>query len=250
MPLDPLRFVAIALAGWLNQQQQDIIDYLREENRVLRERIGNRRLRLSDEQRRRLAVKAKKLGHKLLGEVASIVTPDTLLAWHQKLIARKYDGSQRRGPGRPRVIGGDPQTSGPHGWREPQLGLHSYPRSFGQPRSSGWTKHSCQYLEGAWHRAGTRTLQEDDLARVPTGALGGSCYGSSVAQGSVPFPRPAAVLRMFFPHTAPIGPVQASRAVARISLLRSGAFAPPQPVEEFSVLGHLLWPGFDRSPDV
>ena len=104
MPLDPLRFVAIALAGWLNQQQQDIIDYLREENRVLREQIGNRRLRLSDEQRRRLAVKAKKLGHKLLGEVATIVTPDTLLAWHQKLIARRYDGSQRRGPGRPRVM--------------------------------------------------------------------------------------------------------------------------------------------------
>ena len=54
MPLDPLRFVAIALAGWLNQQQQDIIDYLREENRILREQIGSRRLRLSDEQRRRL----------------------------------------------------------------------------------------------------------------------------------------------------------------------------------------------------
>ena len=105
MPLDlsPLRFVTVALAGWLNQQQQDIIDYLREENKVLREQLGNRRLRLNDEQRRRLAARAKKLGHKVLAEVASIVTPDTLLTWHRKLIARKYDGSQRCGPGRPPV---------------------------------------------------------------------------------------------------------------------------------------------------
>ena len=90
--------------GWLSQQQQDVIEYLREENRVLREQIGDRRLRFNDEQRRRLAVRAKKLGHKLLGEVASIDTPDTLLTWHRKLIARKYDGSERRGPGRPPVM--------------------------------------------------------------------------------------------------------------------------------------------------
>ncbi len=104
MPLDPLQLITVALAGWLNQQQQDIIDYLREENRVLREQLGNRRLRLNDDQRRRLAVRAKKLGRKVLGEVASLVTPDTLLAWHRRLIARKYDGSRRRGPGRPRVM--------------------------------------------------------------------------------------------------------------------------------------------------
>ena len=73
--LDPFRFVLIVLAGWVNQQQQDIIDYLKEENRLLREQLGNKRLRLSDEQRCRLAVKAKKLGRRLLGDVASIVTP-------------------------------------------------------------------------------------------------------------------------------------------------------------------------------
>lgn len=104
MSLDPLRFIIVVLAGWLNQQQQEVIDYLREENRGLREQLGSRRLRLNDEQRRRLAVRAKKLGHKLLGEIASIVTPDTLLRWHRKLIARKYDGSERRRPGRPAVM--------------------------------------------------------------------------------------------------------------------------------------------------
>jgi putative transposase len=100
---DPFRFVLMTVAGWMNQRQLQIIDYLREENRVLREQLGGRRVRLNDDQRRRLAAKAKGLGRKLLAEVATIVTPETLLAWHRKLIARKYDGSGQRGPGRPRT---------------------------------------------------------------------------------------------------------------------------------------------------
>src|SRR5437868_3465372 len=86
--LDPFRFVLIAVAGWMNQRQLQVIDYLREENRVLREQLGGRRLRLNDDQRRRLAAKAKGLGRRLLAEVATIVTPETLLAWHRKLIAQ------------------------------------------------------------------------------------------------------------------------------------------------------------------
>ncbi len=87
-----------------NQRQQQTIEYLREENRVLREQLGNRRLHFfNDEQRRRLAVRAKGLGSKLLSEVATLVTPDTLLARHRKLIAQKYDGHDKRGPGRPRT---------------------------------------------------------------------------------------------------------------------------------------------------
>ena len=87
----------------MNQHQQHLIHYLMEENRVLREQIGNRRIRFTDDQRRRLAAKAKRLGRKLLNEVATIVTPETLLAWHRKLIAKKYDGTANRGPGRPRT---------------------------------------------------------------------------------------------------------------------------------------------------
>ena len=101
--LDPFRFLLIAVAGWMNQRQLQMIEYLREKNRVLREQIGERRLRLTDDQRRRLAAKAKGLGRKLLREVATIVTPETLLRWHQRLIAHKYDGSGKRGPGRPRT---------------------------------------------------------------------------------------------------------------------------------------------------
>src|SRR3954462_13671658 len=103
--LNPFQFVVIVLAGWMNQRQQNVIEYLREENRVLREQLGERRLRFTDDQRRRLAVKAKGLGRKLLAEVATLVTPDTLLAWHRKLIAQKYDGHNRRRPGRPRTAG-------------------------------------------------------------------------------------------------------------------------------------------------
>jgi hypothetical protein len=73
--LDPFRFVLIAVAGWMNQQQQDAIDYLREENRILCQQLGGRRLRLNDAQRRRLASKAKRLGRKMLAALATIVTP-------------------------------------------------------------------------------------------------------------------------------------------------------------------------------
>ncbi len=101
--LDPFRFMLVAVAGWMNQRQLQVIEYLREENRVLREQLGGKRLRLNDDQRRRLAAKAKGLGRTILAEVATIVTPETLLAWHRKLIAQKYDGSGKRRPGRPRT---------------------------------------------------------------------------------------------------------------------------------------------------
>ena len=56
--LDPVSFLVVSLAGWMNQHQQHVIHYLIEENRVLREQIGGRRMRFSDDQRRRLAASA------------------------------------------------------------------------------------------------------------------------------------------------------------------------------------------------
>ena len=98
-----LQFLLLTFAGWVNRKQQKVISYLLEENRVLREQLGGRRLRLTNDQRRRLAAKGKLLGRKLLGKVAGLVTPDTILRWYRQLIAQKYDGSKRRGPGRPRT---------------------------------------------------------------------------------------------------------------------------------------------------
>jgi putative transposase len=58
---------------------------------VLKEKLGKKRILLSDDQRRRLAVKGKVLGRKLLGEIATLFTPDTILRWHRMLVARKWD---------------------------------------------------------------------------------------------------------------------------------------------------------------
>src|SRR3981189_2767827 len=91
---DPFRLLLISVAGWLGQQQRDAIDYLREENRVLREQLGDRRLRLNEDQRRARAAQGKGLGRRVLREIATIVSPETLLRWHRKLIAQKYDGSR------------------------------------------------------------------------------------------------------------------------------------------------------------
>src|SRR5207249_9740719 len=79
--LNPFSFLVVSVAGWINQHQQHVVEYLTEENRVLREKIGNRRMRFTDNQRCRLAARAKKLSRKILEQVATIVTPATLLAW-------------------------------------------------------------------------------------------------------------------------------------------------------------------------
>jgi hypothetical protein len=65
--LDPFQFLLVAISGWMNQRQLQVIEYLREENRVRREQLGEHRLRFNDDQRRRLAVRAKGLGRKLPG---------------------------------------------------------------------------------------------------------------------------------------------------------------------------------------
>ncbi len=100
----PLQFLMMIFAGWVNRHQRDVIEYIQEENRALREQLDGKRLRFTDQQRRRLAVKVKAVGRKGLFEIDTLVTPDTLLRWHRQLIARKYDGSAKRRPGRPRTV--------------------------------------------------------------------------------------------------------------------------------------------------
>lgn len=97
MTWTPWRFMMVAIAGWMNRQQQEAIQYLQTENRILREKLGHKRILLSDAQKRRLAAAAAKLPRALLSQVGTLFSPETILKWHRELIARKYDGSERRG---------------------------------------------------------------------------------------------------------------------------------------------------------
>ncbi len=102
--LRPWHLTLLVVAGWMNREQGKVIRYLETENAVLREKLGKRRILLSDDQRRRLAVKGKELGRKGLSELSTLFTPDTILRWHRQLVARKWDSSsRRRGVGRPPV---------------------------------------------------------------------------------------------------------------------------------------------------
>ena len=95
----------IILASWVNRQQQEVIEYLRTENAVLKEKLGKKRILLTDDQRRRLAVKGNILGRKQLEQFGTLFTPDTILRWHRQLVANKWDYSHRKEKksGRPRV---------------------------------------------------------------------------------------------------------------------------------------------------
>ncbi|MFT7485638.1 MAG: putative transposase [Candidatus Paceibacteria bacterium] len=86
----PIRVLLMTFTGLVNRQPADVIAYLVEENRVLKEQMKGRKLRLTDDQRRRLAVKAKVLGRRTLNAMATIVTPDILMRWHKRLIAAKW----------------------------------------------------------------------------------------------------------------------------------------------------------------
>jgi len=97
MTFKPWTFFAVALAGWMNRQQQDVIAYLQAENRILREKLGCKRLILNESQKRRLAVAAIKLGKDLLRQFGTLFSPGTLIRWHRWFVARKYDSSDRRG---------------------------------------------------------------------------------------------------------------------------------------------------------
>jgi len=101
LPVNPVQFVLLCLAGWMQREQQAVIDYFQEAVHVLKEAFGEKQARLNDAQRIRLAAKAKKVKFGRLKEIASIVTPQTLLRWHRELVAKKYDSSRRRRPSKP-----------------------------------------------------------------------------------------------------------------------------------------------------
>ena len=101
--LQPWQLLLVILSGWVNRHQQQMIDFYVSQTKMLLESQGKKRILLNDDQRRLLAVKGKALGRKVLTELTTIVTPDTILRWHRELVAQKWDYSDRRKkkPGRP-----------------------------------------------------------------------------------------------------------------------------------------------------
>src|SRR5678815_4787457 len=92
----------MVLCGWVEREQRTVIDFLREENRALKAQLRGRRIRLTNDQRRRLAVLGHQIGRRALRHIATLVTPDTILRWHRELVAQKWTWRKRR-PGRPGV---------------------------------------------------------------------------------------------------------------------------------------------------
>ncbi len=103
--LHPWQLFFLILSGFVNRRQQEIIEFQNAQIRILMKKLGRRRLLLTDDQRRVLAAKGKAIGRRALMELTTIVTPDTILRWHRRLIAEKWDYSDRRkkAPGRPPV---------------------------------------------------------------------------------------------------------------------------------------------------
>ena len=101
--LQPWHILLAALSAMVNQRQQQIIEFQNAQIEALLKKLGKKRLLLDDDQRRLLAVKAHAIGRKALLELTTIVTPDTILRWHRELVARKFDSSDKRKPGRPRI---------------------------------------------------------------------------------------------------------------------------------------------------
>jgi hypothetical protein len=145
----PVRLLLVTLAGWVNRHQQHVIEYLVEENRALREQLRGRRVRLTDGLRRRLAAKGQRLGRRVLRQVATIVTPDTILRWYRRLIARKWTSACRR-PGRPGLMKEIAALIVRMATENPSWGLQPHPGRVEEPRPPRRKKYGRQGAEGQW----------------------------------------------------------------------------------------------------
>ena len=132
-----LQVLIAMIAGWINRYQQQVIAYLLEENRILHAKLGDRRIRFTDAERRRLAALAFALGRKRLKSLTTLATPDTLMRWYKQLVAQKFDGSQKRNKlGRPRVADEIEALILQMANDNPTWGVPPHPRCPGQPGTS------------------------------------------------------------------------------------------------------------------
>jgi len=163
----------VALLGWLEREQRDVIAFLREENRTLKAQLSGRRLQLNDEQRRRLAVLGQRLGRAVLREVATLVTPDTILRWHRELVARKWTYARRR-PGRPGVLAEIRRLVVRMGTENPSW-VYTRIQGAEERGPSGGSIHDREHPEGRRHSTELRAAEQ--LAHVSSSTLVRPCSG-------------------------------------------------------------------------
>ena len=99
-----LSFLLMTVSGWVYRHQLIVIEFLQAENRLLKKKLGPKRIRFTDAERALLARKAKAVGRKALLKLDTVVSPDTLLRWPRQLVAQKWNFAHRRGPGRPGIM--------------------------------------------------------------------------------------------------------------------------------------------------
>jgi hypothetical protein len=145
-----LSFLLIVAAGWVNRHQLIVIEFLQAENQLLKQRLRGKRMRFSDAERALLARKAKRVGRRTLLKLNTIVTPDTLMRWHRRLVAQKWDFSKRRGPGRPGIMREISQLIVRMAQRI-RGGATPVSRRVSQSQAQSGSRHHCQCVETQWH---------------------------------------------------------------------------------------------------
>jgi hypothetical protein len=181
MYIQPFHLLLTAMASWLTREQAEVIAYLKEENRVLREHITGKRIRFTDTERRRLVVKAKALGRSRLREMCPLVTPDTLLRWHRQLVARKYVETRNRRVGRPPVRAVIKELAVGMAKGNSTWGYTRKPGHCG-PWAASWPELR-PHPEEAWCRTGPEAW--DIMGNVSTSSLGCNCRGRFIYRGGV-----------------------------------------------------------------
>ena len=187
------------ITGTVDQELLLRNEYLVTENRMLRHQIKGR-VRLSDGERKALAVIGQKLGKQALTEVAHIVKPDTILAWYRKLVAQKFDGSQqRKGFGRP-PIAKEVEALVVHLAQENRS--WGYNRIVGALANLGYTisdPDRREHPQAPWHPACSRAQDDHDVEGVYPYAHGRPCGDRLLHRRGLDFGRTRHILRLVFP---------------------------------------------------
>jgi putative transposase len=146
-----LSFLLLMVSGWVHRHQLTVIEFLQAENRLLKGRLRGRRIRFTDAERALLARKAKAVGRKALLKLDTIVSPDTLLRWHRRLVAQKWNFAERRRVGRPGIMRHISELIVRMAQDNPGWGLHADSRSVGQSQSQSRTRDDSQCIEAKRH---------------------------------------------------------------------------------------------------